>query len=251
MTLIILQITHAMIRETRLPNRRPRFQPIRKSPFDELHDSLQRNLCRGRQQRVDMIGHDDEFVKKIFPVIAIVSQGIDQKPGDGVAPENGLAMSRNSSDKEDAVGVQGLSMRNVTICSEQSQNGTRGLKAVSDWCPQRGPRRAALPRNCRRHIVEERRFSAASEAMEIGTESRRDSRNAARVQNETHRQHRYPPLQRTQERGTHSCAVGEETKTERVGHPPVTPFTVRLQASTTCLASAAKAGEDCYRLRHG
>jgi hypothetical protein len=47
--------------------------------------------------------------------------------------------------------------------------------------------------------VEERRFSAAAEARENGTESRRDGRNTARVRNKTHRQHRYPPLQRTQE----------------------------------------------------
>src|SRR5208337_414516 len=30
----------------------------------------------------------------------------------------------------------------------------------------------------------------------------------------THRQHRCPPLQRTQGRGTHSCAVGKEIETE-------------------------------------
>jgi hypothetical protein len=30
----------------------------------------------------------------------------------------------------------------------------------------------------------------------------------------SYRQYRYPPLQRTQGRGTHSCVSGEETKTE-------------------------------------
>jgi hypothetical protein len=30
----------------------------------------------------------------------------------------------------------------------------------------------------------------------------------------SYRQHRHPPLQRTQGRGTHSCAIGGETKTE-------------------------------------
>ena len=61
-----LQIMHAMIREARLPHGRARFQPIRKSSFDELHGPLQGNLCCGRQQRVDVIGHDDEFVEKEF-----------------------------------------------------------------------------------------------------------------------------------------------------------------------------------------
>jgi hypothetical protein len=103
MTLIIFQITHAMIRETRLPNRRTRFQSIRESPFDELHRPLQRDLRRGCQQRVHVIGHDDDFVQEILPFIAIVSEGFDQKTGDRVAPENGLAMSGNSSDKEDPI----------------------------------------------------------------------------------------------------------------------------------------------------
>ena len=105
MILIIFQITHAMIRETRLPNRRPRFQPIRKSSLDELHGPLHRDFRRRRQQRVHVIGHDHEFMQKVFPFIAIVRQGIDQRTGDGVAPEIGLTMSRNSCDKEDAVGV--------------------------------------------------------------------------------------------------------------------------------------------------
>jgi hypothetical protein len=54
---------------------------------------------------VHVIGHDHEFMQKVFPFIAIVRQGIDQKTGDGVAPENWLAMSRNRSDKEYPVGV--------------------------------------------------------------------------------------------------------------------------------------------------
>jgi len=36
----------------------------------------------------------------------------------------------------------------------------------------------------------------------------------------SYRQYRYPPLQRTQGRGTHSCVSGEETKNPRRGHPP-------------------------------
>ncbi len=52
-----------------------------------------------------VIRHDDEFMQKIFPFIAIVSVGIDQKSGHRVAPENGLAMSRNSSDKEHPIRV--------------------------------------------------------------------------------------------------------------------------------------------------
>jgi hypothetical protein len=89
MILIIRKITDAMVAETRLPHRRSRFQTKRESSFNELHSPLQRNLRRKRQP-VHVIRHDDEFMQKIFPFISIVSQGIDQKTGDGVAPENWL-----------------------------------------------------------------------------------------------------------------------------------------------------------------
>ena len=46
---VILQIIHAMIREARLPHGRPRFQAIRKSSFNELHDALEGNLRRRGQ----------------------------------------------------------------------------------------------------------------------------------------------------------------------------------------------------------
>jgi hypothetical protein len=52
-----------------------------------------------------MIGHDDEFVKKKLSLIAVMRESLDQKPGDPVAPENGLAISSHGCDKEDAVGV--------------------------------------------------------------------------------------------------------------------------------------------------
>jgi hypothetical protein len=52
-----------------------------------------------------MIGHDDEFVKKKLSLIAITRESFDQKPGDGVAPENWLAIRSYGCDKEDTVGV--------------------------------------------------------------------------------------------------------------------------------------------------
>jgi hypothetical protein len=95
----------AMIAETRLPHRRPRLQSIRKSSLDELHRPLPRNLRCGRQKGVPVIGHDHEFVEKEFALIPIMRERFDQEAGRCLAPENGLAMSRNRSDEEDAVGV--------------------------------------------------------------------------------------------------------------------------------------------------
>ena len=96
---------HAMIREARLPHGRPRFQPIRKSSLDELHDALEGNLRRGRQQRVDVIGHDDEFVEKEFSLIAIMRESFDQKTGCCLASEDWAALGGDGRNEEDAVGV--------------------------------------------------------------------------------------------------------------------------------------------------
>ena len=96
---------HAMIREARLPHGRPRFQPIRKSSFDALHGPFRGNLCRGRQQRVDVIGHADELVEKEFSLIAIMGESFDQKTGCCFAPKDRLAIRSYRCDKEDAVAV--------------------------------------------------------------------------------------------------------------------------------------------------
>jgi len=72
--LIILKVTHPVIRKTLLPNRAMKFQPMRKSTFDELHDPLQGNLRGRRQQGVDMIGHDNELMQKKFPLLPIMGE---------------------------------------------------------------------------------------------------------------------------------------------------------------------------------
>jgi len=72
--LIILKVTHPVIRKTLLPNRAMKFQPMRESALDKLHDPLQRDLSCRRQQAVYMIGHDDEFVQKKLPLLPIMGK---------------------------------------------------------------------------------------------------------------------------------------------------------------------------------
>ena len=81
MILTILEISHAVIAETCLPDGPVRLQAEGESSFDELHGTLQRHLRRRRDQGMHMIGHDDEFMQKILPFIAIVSEGMDEKTG--------------------------------------------------------------------------------------------------------------------------------------------------------------------------
>jgi len=105
MMLIIGKIANAMIRETRLPDRRTRFQTVRESSFDELHGPLKRNLRRGREQRVDVVGHDHELVEKKFPLITIMRESFDQEAGRCLQSKDWTALRGDGGDEEDAVGV--------------------------------------------------------------------------------------------------------------------------------------------------
>jgi len=49
MTLVILPIPDAMIRETRLPDVSALSVPVRESSFDELHDALDGDFFSGRE----------------------------------------------------------------------------------------------------------------------------------------------------------------------------------------------------------
>ena len=52
-----------------------------------------------------MVGHDDEFVEKEFAFVAIMAEGFDQEIGCCVPAEDGLTVSGDGSDEEDAVGI--------------------------------------------------------------------------------------------------------------------------------------------------
>src|SRR5947209_664032 len=79
--LIMLKVAHPVIDKTFLPNRSVRFQAIRKSPFHELHNPLQRKLWSRRKQRVHMIGHDDKLVQEESSLFAIMRQREKKESG--------------------------------------------------------------------------------------------------------------------------------------------------------------------------
>jgi hypothetical protein len=54
---------------------------------------------------VDVIGHDDEFVKKELVLIPIMRESFDQEAGHRLASEDWAALGGDGRDKEDAVGV--------------------------------------------------------------------------------------------------------------------------------------------------
>jgi hypothetical protein len=78
MPLKILVVSDSMIREAGLPHRDLRFQAKRKCALDELYSLLQRNLGRRRDQYMNVVGHDHEVMKKIFPLPAVMLENIDE-----------------------------------------------------------------------------------------------------------------------------------------------------------------------------
>ena len=65
MSLVILCVSNPMIRETRLPDLNLFFfaQAVGISALDKLDGALQRNFGRWREQRMDVVRHDDELVQ--------------------------------------------------------------------------------------------------------------------------------------------------------------------------------------------
>lgn len=61
---VIFKIPNPTVRKTCLPRSAAPLQMKRESPFDELHGSFEGNLFPGRDQCVQMIGHDQEFLQK-------------------------------------------------------------------------------------------------------------------------------------------------------------------------------------------
>jgi len=105
MILIVLKIANAMIAETRLPDRPTRLQAEREPAFDVLYGALQRDFLCWREEQMDVVGHDDEFVQKIFSVIAIMLESFYQETRRCLATEDRLAVRGDGGDEEYAVGV--------------------------------------------------------------------------------------------------------------------------------------------------
>jgi hypothetical protein len=71
----------------------------------------------GVSSRVDVVRHNDEFVKKKFSLIAIVRQCVYQEPCGRVATEDPQTLDGDGGDEEDAVRVHlAMVAGTVTVC---------------------------------------------------------------------------------------------------------------------------------------
>lgn len=97
---------------------------------------------------MEVIGNDDEFVKQIFLLVAIVSEGVSirrlevgsrRKIGWRCAVTVVIKKVRSESISRWSLGRRVLSRIDGTICGGRVQNGIRGLKVVRFVGSQRGP----------------------------------------------------------------------------------------------------------------
>src|SRR5437667_9889062 len=63
-------------------------EPIRESTLDHLQRTLKRNILRGREQQMQMVGHDDEFMQHEFALLCIVLEHIDHELRRGMLAED-------------------------------------------------------------------------------------------------------------------------------------------------------------------
>ena len=110
MSLVILEILHTMIAETRLPDRAASMQSKRESSFDELHGTFKGNLGRRGEQSVDVVRHDDKFVEKKFFLIAMMGERFDEQVGRPFAAKDWLSLRGDGGHEEDAAGIHFVMM---------------------------------------------------------------------------------------------------------------------------------------------
>lgn len=74
---------NAMVRKSCLPYLAVESEffldPVRKAAFDELNGFFERKLITGRDDRVQVVSHDDEFMQQEAAFVAVIPQDINEK----------------------------------------------------------------------------------------------------------------------------------------------------------------------------
>jgi hypothetical protein len=80
---VILCVAKAMIYETRLPYLKSKmnfpFRAIGETPLDELQCFFQQDVRSRRQQKMEVMGHDDKVMQEKAPLLTILRQNIHQQ----------------------------------------------------------------------------------------------------------------------------------------------------------------------------
>src|SRR5713226_2184935 len=100
--LIVVFVLNMMAGEALLPRETALLlaQAIRKAAFDQLHGSFDGNIGCWCQQEVQMIGHNDEFMKEIFLLLLIVREHVEHQARSLLAAKERRALPRDGCDEE-------------------------------------------------------------------------------------------------------------------------------------------------------
>src|SRR5213080_1335846 len=63
--------------------------PAKDISLDHLQRTLKRNILRGREQQMQMVGHDDEFMQHEFALLCMVLEHIDHELRGMLAEDRG------------------------------------------------------------------------------------------------------------------------------------------------------------------
>ncbi len=83
---VIHSIANAVISKSALPDRKLRREAMREAAFDELHGTLDGDVC-GSDEEMKMVGHDDIGVQQVTGTIVV----------DRFEEENGVALDLKES----------------------------------------------------------------------------------------------------------------------------------------------------------
>jgi len=141
----VIGVANAMVRETSLPNFATAdllAHRVRISALDELQGAFDGDVESRRDEKVNVIGHDDEFVKQESLMAAVVVTRLEEKPGISFNDEESAALE---------------SRRGHEVCAwgrDQASgfHGRRVIRAIRNWrgwrtiyfceCPGLGMRNA-------------------------------------------------------------------------------------------------------------
>ena len=98
----VARIFDAALCEAVLPDGHARFEAEGESALDELHGLLDGDVLCGREQQVNVVGHQDECVELIAAFGAVVSKEVEEKVRVRVGLKEAPAIRRDGGDEESA-----------------------------------------------------------------------------------------------------------------------------------------------------
>jgi hypothetical protein len=110
MPFVVMLVANPMVREALLPYESSLCltEPERKPAFDQLQRAFKRNFRSGREEKVQMIGHDYELMQDIPHLLAIMEQHVHHQFGRLSMAEQGCALPGHSCNEECSIFHSGM-----------------------------------------------------------------------------------------------------------------------------------------------